>query len=93
MKFEEEFPSLNGENSVSQLTGDHASILLLSINWNEYWNKETIQEHCLDKAKVKDAILKITSMDYIAEYPANKAGMVRVDNSNLKMKLLKELGL
>ena len=47
----------------------------------------------LDKQRVKEAIEKITSIDFVAEYPENKAGMVRIDNSDLKNKLLEELGL
>lgn len=79
MTFEEEFPSLKGQNK------DKISCNYEGAAFDIYrFNQLQIQECCLDKARVKEAIRKAAISDNDDDY---RYGMINVDY------LLKELGL
>lgn len=73
MRFEEQFPSLKNESDPAEVWFDN--VLVVPI--------DAIQKHCLDKARVKEAILKMWIPSEVS------AVMARV----VKISLLEELGL
>ena len=73
----DKLPSLNRDNSVSILKAESCS--LISIGSGQYWSKSTIEECCLDKQKIREAI---------GNLPTNNR-----TQRNILKKLVKELNL
>lgn len=88
MKFEEQFPSLNGieENiQCKDISEDIATSMTNLVERTMKATEQSIMEHCLDKEKVKEAINKIENKCMAYGHPIGY-----FDFSEL---LKKELGL
>jgi hypothetical protein len=56
-QFKKKFPSLTRDNSVSIMKAECCS--LIGLAWGSYWDKNTIEEKCLDKVRVQKLIVKL----------------------------------
>ena len=66
MTFEEEFPSLKSKHSL--VVDKHGGITfpprIPTILPNKLFSKEKIEEHCLDKQRVKEVIEELRKQDW-----------------------------
>ena len=66
MKFEEQFPSLKGKAIIFNCSHPEVLGLVRTVDGIERTDlrtycEEEVQEHCLDKQKVRDALIKVFS--------------------------------
>jgi hypothetical protein len=77
---EYEIPDFFDSIALKDEFGTHLICVLQKTSW-------------IDKAVLIEALEKVSKIDFVAEYPENKAGMIRIDNSEFVKKLKEELGL
>jgi hypothetical protein len=85
MTFEEEFPSLKKKG-----VGLHIFQIMGKVDDGTNYHSSTIQEYCLDKQRVREAIDKQCDSDAWLEYEDYDAQTIGM---KIKEKLLEGLGL
>lgn len=92
-KFEGDFPGLKGkEKAEFDIARDRISLRFVQLedNCKKLYGEKDIQEHCLDKERVRDAIEKFSNI----EFNDKESEMDRWEKTVKGLKeLKKELGL